>query len=74
MALRRPRNTLSPGGYGSVILLKLMLLPVVNFTSEHGTLFIFFSCANLFEHMLKIASIYFLALAPLFFIYFTNSF
>lgn len=74
MALRRPRNTLSPGGYGSVILLKLPLLPVVSFTSEHGTLFIFFSCVKLFEHILKIASLYFLALAPLFFIYFTNPF
>lgn len=68
MALRRPRNTLSPGGYGSVILLKLTLLPVVNFTSEQGTLFLFFSCAKLFEHILKIALVYFLPLAPLFFI------
>lgn len=39
---------------------------------EYSDNFIF--CPKLFKHIFKFASVYFLALAPLFFIYFTNHF
>lgn len=48
---------------------KLWLFSVVYFTSEHGSLSNFwFFCTMLFDHISKIAVVYFLALAPLFFI------